>query len=197
MSNKIKYGLKNVHYSPITEITESGKTTVSFTTPIAIPGAVNLTLSPVGDTTPFYADNVEYFTAIANNGYDGTLEMALIPDSFKTTILKEVLDTNKVQFEENDKQPAPFGLLFEFDGDSNATRHVMYYCKATRPNIESSTKGQGIEPKTETLTLTCRSLPGSTVIKAKTTSETTKATYDSWYETVYQKVTETGEESDV
>ncbi|WP_410496804.1 phage tail protein [Cellulosilyticum sp. ST5] len=196
MSNKIKYGLKNVHYSPITEITEGGKTTVTFATPIAITGAVNLTLSPVGDTTPFYADNVEYFTAIANNGYDGTLEMALIPDSFKVTILKEVLDTNKVQFEENDKQPAPFALLFEFDGDSSSTRHVMYNCKATRPNIESSTKGQSIEPKTETLTLTCRSLPGSAIIKAKTTSETTPATYDSWYGTVYQKVTEASGESE-
>ena len=192
MSNKIKYGLKNVHYSPITETTAAGKTTVTFATPIAIPGAVNLTLSPVGDTTPFYADNMEYFTAIANNGYDGTLEMALIPDSFKVTILKEVLDTNKVQFEENDKQPAPFALLFEFDGDNSATRHVMYFCKATRPNIESSTKGQSIEPKTETLTLTCRTIPGSTLIKAKTTSETTSPIYEAWYSAVYQKASEAG-----
>lgn len=193
MSNKIKYGLKNVHYSPITETTVAGKTTVTFATPITIPGAVNLTLSPVGDTTPFYADNMEYFTAIANNGYDGSLEMALIPDSFKVTILKEVLDTNKVQFEENDKQPAAFALLFEFDGDSSSTRHVMYNCKATRPNIESSTKGQSIEPKTETLNLTCRTLPGSTLIKAKTTSDTTSTIYEAWYGAVYQKASEVGE----
>ena len=143
----------------------------------------------MGDTTPFYADNVEYFTAIANNGYDGTLEMALIPDSFKVTVLKEVLDTHKVQFEENDKQPAPFALLFEFEGDLKSTRHVMYYCKATRPNIESSTKGQGIEPKTETLNLTCRSMPSATIIKAKTTDETDAAIYTDWYKTVYQKTT--------
>lgn len=103
-------------------------------------------------------DNMEYFTAIANNGYDGTIEMALIPDTFKVTILKEMLDTKKVQFEQSDQQPAPFALLFEFEGDVKATRHAMYYCKATRPNIENSTKGQGIEPKTETLNLTCRTL---------------------------------------
>lgn len=187
MSNKIKFGLKNVHYAPITETAEAGATEVSFASPIPIPGAVNLSLSPVGDTTPFYADNVEYFTAIANNGYDGTLEMALIPDAFKSTVLKEVLDTNKVQFEENDKQPAPFALLFEFEGDSKATRHAMYYCKATRPNIESSTKGQSIEPKTETLNLTCRSMPGTTIIKAKTTEETDAKTYSDWYKSVYQK----------
>lgn len=189
MSNKIKFGLKNVHYAPITETVTDGITEVTFATPIPIPGAVNLSLSPVGDTTPFYADNVEYFTAIANNGYDGTLEMALIPDTFKATVLKEVLDTNKVQFEENDKQPSPFALLFEFEGDLKATRHAMYYCKAARPNIESSTKGQGIEPKTETLNLTCRSMPGTTIIKAKTTDETDAAIYTDWYKTVYQKTT--------
>ena len=189
MSNKIKFGLKNVHYAPITETVTASITEVTFATPVPIPGAVNLSLSPVGDTTPFYADNVEYFTAIANNGYDGTLEMALIPDTFKSTVLKEVLDTNKVQFEENDKQPAPFALLFEFEGDVKATRHAMYYCKAARPNIESSTKGQGIEPKTETLNLTCRSVPGTAIIKAKTTDATDATTYTNWYKAVYQKST--------
>lgn len=68
-------------------------------------------------------------------------------------------------------------------------RHAMYYCKAARPNIESSTKGQGIEPKTETLNLTCRSMPGTTIIKAKTTDETDSATYVDWYKSVYQKTT--------
>lgn len=190
MSNKIKYGLKNVHYAPVTETITEGVTSVTFSTPVVILGAVNLTLSPVGDTTPFYADDMEYYTAIANNGYDGSIEMALIPDSFKVTILKEIVDAKKVQFEESDKQPAPFALLFEFAGDVKATRHVMYYCKATRPNIESGTKGQSIEPKTETLNLTCRNLPGTTIIKAKTTDETDETTYNNWYKSVYEKSTE-------
>lgn len=192
MSNKIKYGLKNVHYASITETNTEGVIEVTFGTPIPVPGAVNLVLSPVGESTPFYADNTEYFTTIANNGYDGTLEMALIPDTFKVEILKEVLDSKKVQFEENDRQPAPFALLFEFEGDVKAIRHVMYYCKAARPNIESLTKGQTIEPKSETLNLTCRSIPGTTIIKAKTTSETDTATYDNWYKTVYEKTEEIG-----
>jgi len=187
MSNKIKYGLKNVHYAPITEEVLEGVTKITFGKPILIAGAVNLALSPVGDTTPFYADNMEYFTAIANNGYDGTVEMAIIPDSFKVTVLKEVVDANKVQFEESDKQPAPFAMLFEFEGDIKATRHLMYNCKAARPSIESSTKGQGIEPKTETLNLSCRLMPGTNIVKAKTTAETEAITYDGWYGAVYLK----------
>lgn len=59
----------------------------------------------------------------------------------------------------------------------------MYYCKATRPNIKSGTKGQGIEPKIETFNLTCRTLPGTAIIKAKTTDETESVTYTGWYKT--------------
>lgn len=59
----------------------------------------------------------------------------------------------------------------------------MYYSKATRPNIKSGTKGQGIEPKIETFNLTCRTLPGTAIIKAKTTDETESVTYTGWYKT--------------
>ena len=65
MSNKIKYGLKNVHYASITETNTEGVIDVTFGTPTPVPGAVNLVLSPVGESTPFYADNTEYFTTIA------------------------------------------------------------------------------------------------------------------------------------
>ena len=46
-------------------------------------GAVSLTLDPAGNETSFYADNVVYFSAYANNGYTGTIEFAHIPDGFK------------------------------------------------------------------------------------------------------------------
>ena len=77
-----------------------------------------------------------------------------------------------------------FALLFEFDGDQKAIRHVLYNCAATRPSIESETKEDTVEPTTETLTISATALPNGQ-IKAKTSDETDPQTYDGWYKTVY------------
>ena len=81
MANKIKYGLSRVYYALATIDTSTGKAT--YSTPVAIPGAVSLSMDPSGESNKFYADNVAYATFAANAGYEGTLEVALIPDSFK------------------------------------------------------------------------------------------------------------------
>ena len=82
MANKVKYGLKNVHYSVISETNG----VVSHATPKPHPGAVNIALSAVGEKVKFPADDIEdYFSENVNNGYDGDLEMALISDDFRVS----------------------------------------------------------------------------------------------------------------
>ena len=119
MANKVKYGIKNVHYAVITE---SGGT-LTYGTPVAIPGAVSLSLDASGDTNNFYADNIVYFSTSANNGYEGDLEVALIPDSFKVDVLGEVLDTKGFYVERTGQPTKEFALLFQFEGDESATKH--------------------------------------------------------------------------
>lgn len=179
--NKIKYNLKNVYYAKLTE--EAGA--VTYAKPVPIPGAVSLSLDAEGDTSPFYADGVTYYVSVSNNGYSGDLEIALIPDEFRTEILGDVKDTNNVLTENADATVESFALLFQFDGDVKGIRHVLYSCKATRPTIESETKEDTIEPKTETLSLTVSPMTDGRV-KAKTTDDTPEETYNKWFEKVYE-----------
>lgn len=149
MANKVKFGLSNCYYAVLNE------TDGTYATPVAMPGAVNLSLDQEGETNNFRADNMDYYVSVSNNGYSGDLELALIPDSFMTDVMGEVKEqTSGLQYEIGDVKPKPFALLFQFEGDAKASRHVLYNCKATRPTIASQATDTGIEPVTETLSLT-------------------------------------------
>lgn len=181
-NNKIKYNLKNVHAAKLTRDTEGGYT---YATPKPIPGAVSISLDAEGDSSPFYADGVVYFRTNSNNGYSGDLEIALIPEWFRTEILKEKLDKNGVLVERADASEAEkFALLFEFDGDAHSIRHVLYNCNAARPSIESETREDTIDPGTEKLSLTADPRDDG-LVKSRTGDTTAKETYDNWYKTVY------------
>ena len=185
MSNKVKYNLKNVHAAKLTTSVVQGVTTYTYATPQAIPGAVSLSLDAEGDSSPFYADGIVYFRSYANNGYSGDLEIALIPEWFRTEILKETLDSNGVLVEVSDNsENVKFALLFEFDGDEKAIRHVLYNCSASRPGIESKTKEESIEPGTETLNLKADPRADG-LVKSRTGDTTDATTYAGWYQAVY------------
>ena len=185
MSNKVKYNLKNVHAAKLTETVTEGVPSFAYAKPQAIPGAVSINLDAEGDSSPFYADGIVYFRTFANNGYSGDLEIALIPEWFRTEILKEALDKNGVLVERADNsENVKFALLFEFDGDVNAIRHVLYNCTASRPSIESKTKEESIEPGTETLSLTADPREDG-LVKSRTGDTTDETTYANWYKTVY------------
>lgn len=188
--NKVKYNLKNVHAAVLTKGDDG---TFSYATPIAIPGAVSLSLDAEGESSPFYADGIVYFRSTANNGYSGDLEIALVPEWFRKTILQEQLDRNGVLVERSDvTESVYFALLFEFDGDVNCIRHVLYNCTASRPSIESETKEATIEPGTEKISLTADPREDG-LVKSRTGDETSAETYNGWYDAVYVPVTSTGE----
>ena len=180
MANKIKYGIRSVYYAVATEGTGGALT---YATPVALPGAVNLTLSQEGEQNTFYADDVAYFTSNSNNGYSGTLEVALIPDSFKTDVLGETT-SNGVLVEHANTIPKEFALLFEFQGDDKATRHALLRCTCSRPDVAGATKEASIEPQTETLNLTAMPRINDTLVKFSCPASATTA-YASWFSAVY------------
>ena len=180
--NKIEFGLENVHWAPITKIDATG---VTYGTPQPLPGAVELTLEPKGDLMEFEADNITYYATQTNQGYEGTLKIALLTDEFRKTALGESQDSNsKAMYELATSLSSPFALMFQFRGDKKNVRHVMHNCVANRAPVGSKTKGNG-EPNTVDLKLRAMPRPNDDLVKARTHETTPKETYDNWFKTVF------------
>ncbi len=148
--NKIVYGLQDVH------IAFQSTTPGTYEAPVDIPGAVKFTTTAVSQQVDFYADNIPYFTIEANNGYTGQLEMALIPSEILAEMLGWDVDSNGMLVEIADAKPKKFALMAQVEGDEKARRFVYYDVMAMRPDQDLETKGETIEPKTETLPVVIR-----------------------------------------
>lgn len=189
MANKVKYGLKNVYYAKAT--INNVDQTATYGTPVRWPGAVSISLDAEGEASKFRADNIDYWVGQSNNGYTGDFESALIPDSFRKDILGDITDENGVLIEDSGALTQEFALIFQFEGDAKATRHVLYNCTATRPSVSGQTTDENIEPQTETLTLTAVAIHNSSInkdiIKARCSEGDTP--YENWFSAVYQPTT--------
>lgn len=181
--NKVQFNLKNVHYA---RINEEG----TFETPVAIPGAVTLTLDPQGSTTPFYADGIVYYTSVANNGYSGDLEVARIPDQMMVEIWKFELDeADGVLIETAGVDPDSFALLYQIDGDVNEDYYCLYNCTGTRPGIGGTTNTDSKTPQTRKSTISA--VPTATGrVMARTTPTTSEDVKTNWFKKVYEKSAE-------
>ena len=131
--NKVHYDLQNVY---VAEVTVDESDAVTFGTPERLRGAISMDLSAQGDTVTLRADGINYYVNNSNNGYQGDLTLAMVPDWFKEKYLGMTLSTKDKVLVENatTDKPKAFALLYEFQGDANARRHVMYNCLAARPS---------------------------------------------------------------
>ena len=184
MANKVEFGISNLYVGTYT-VGSGGSVTMG--TPYHQAGAVSFSPEEQSESNTFYADNVAYATFAANAGYEGTLEIALISDDFRKDILGEVVDSD-IQIEKASSTTHPFALLFQFEGDDTATKHVIYKCSATRPSIAGQTTEEEIEPQTETLTITAGSIHNATVNKdiVKARCASGDDAYSGWFSAVWQ-----------
>lgn len=183
--SKVRYGLKNVHFVP-GEINDDGSVTYENTV-YRWPGAVDLNMEAVGEATKFRADNTDYWVGQSNSGYEGDLETALIPDTFREKVLGEVKDANDVTYERISAPTKVFALMFQMEVDDGAYRHVMYNCTASRPAVAAHTTEETLEPQTETVSLTAASIYvkaiDEDIVKSRAARGTAK--YDTWFDAPY------------
>lgn len=188
-ANKVHFGLKNVHYAKITYSTAGVPT---WSAPVAVQGAVNVTLSKESGSTDFYADDTKFFHLASNNGYTGSLEMADFPVQMRQDLWNQtVTTTSKLIVEDVNAQPVEFALMFETDGDMGAERFCFYRCIADRPDVAGATKTDSVEVQTQTCDLTVMPVIDPTVSSAingkvyyRTTADTPSGTYTSFFNSV-------------
>lgn len=183
-TNKIQYGIQDVYYAVATA-GEGG--VLTYGTPVRIPGARSISLSSSGDATTWHADNTVYFATNANNGYEGDLVVASLPDSFKTDVLGQTLDAKGFLVERADATPKEFALLFQFQGDVHAVRHCMYRCTASRPEVSSSTVEDTIEPQDQTISITAMPRVTDKVVKAECSyDDGADSSYAKWFTAIQE-----------
>ena len=191
-ANKVKFGLKNVHYALVTETVASddtGTITSTYGTVKALAGAVSLSMSSSASKSVFRADNSDYYISYGEGGYEGDLEVAKVNEDFLKDVLGFVEDNDKILVESGAafKTTNYFALTFEFDGDQQATKHCLYKCSASRPNIASQTTGENgsTDPQTETLTITAvPRADADKYIHLQTQDSTSTAVIEAWYTAV-------------
>lgn len=179
--DKVKFGIKNVHAFPIESLNAGIPT---YGSPIAIPGAVSFSMGAQGDINKFYADNIVYYQSSANNGYEGDLTLALIPEEFYQKIFGQTPDENGVMTENASVEAKAFAMTFEEDGDQTGTKFVLYNCTATRPTKELQTIEDSKTPVTQALTVSAVPLASGDVL-GMTTATTPEATLNNWHSAVY------------
>ena len=185
--NKVRFGLKNVYYAVLTE--SSDNTNNTYATPVAVPGAVTLTMDSNGTDGTFYADNVAYYKTFANNGYSGELEMARVNDAMLKDVWGMTVEGG-ILTEKTGIQPKPFALLFQIEGDQKEELHVLYRVVPTsKPSMGSQTVGEEVEPVTQTFSFDALPLVTGPsyqagLIQGKTIDTTATATRTAWFTAV-------------
>lgn len=183
MADKVKFGIKNVHFFPITATSSTGVPTYGDV--INVPGTVSLSLDAQSQISKFYADNMVYYQTASNNGYEGDLSVALIPEEVMTTILGYTKDSDGVITETGVAVPKAFAMTFEEEGDQVGTKFVLYNCTLTKPSRSYATTEEERTPSTQTLTISAVALTDGNIM-AMSTDTTDSTVLQDWHTKVYK-----------
>ena len=150
-SNKVTFGLSNVHIGEY-KVDSSGSATLG--TPMALPGAVSLSLDPETLEIEFYADNVKYYAQNGDNGFTGSLEVAMFTKEIKLALMgyAETADGGIVNVKGATK-PAVY-IAFEAKGDAQNSRGLLLNVSMGPIKHEHKTNEDKAEVETDSVDIT-------------------------------------------
>lgn len=149
MSNKVWFGLSNIHYTEWDEATSAPKGK-----PTELPGAVSLTLEREAESSTFYADNKPYYVSYSKGEQTGTLTSATFTDDFLVSHGGYVKLQGGGFAESLNAKPKAFCLAFQVEGDESSAIYVMYNVKASAISRSFETISKNVEIKPEELPIT-------------------------------------------
>lgn len=177
MSNKVTFGLTNVHYSLAT-VSEDG--VWSFTTPKRLIGAQEITTEAIGGSAQVYADDKVLATLVSNSGTTITLKLTALDDEFKKDILGYKEDSESNLVEVLDGEIKTFALGYEIQGDIKARRVWYFLCTATPVGDASKSKTDSIEANSVSLSITARPIEAGNNLIIRTISYTGNTGYSTF-----------------
>jgi len=188
-NNKKHFDVLNFYYAVGTKDQATGM--VTYGVPVKEPGIESISAKAQGSQSITRADGINYLVNVSNTGYEITAKEVMLSDAMRQAVLAEVKDSTKgLQYEDADADMPVFACLFEFKGDKYHTRHVMYNCTASRPDLSGENKDNQQEPDDDEITITASPQP-MTVDAAGTVKNIVKAfaneadsAYKDWFSAV-------------
>lgn len=180
---KVLFNIKKLHFSPIESVDENGKPTYGES--IAIPGTVSLSLESEGDSEPFYADGINYYTGPSSASYSGTIENALFGAEVLKKIWGYVEDSNK-NLVDTTQPPKEFGAQFAVDSDDGEVYFTLYRVAATRPslNFQTNEDSQTINPQSIDITVSAIPDEENTTSVLKSYADKNATNYKTYFDAI-------------
>jgi phi13 family phage major tail protein len=183
---RIRFGFSNLHYAVATE---GAGGALTYGTPSAIRGAVNMNMTPAGNQFNESADNTTWYSGTTNDGYTGSIEFedTAAADAFLEEVLGHTKATNGLVVEAANDEPKEFAIMAQFElkgGEESGKRAVFYRCIATRPDIGGETVETGSAPNIAHNVVNITALPRINDNKVKGSAVSTDTIYANFFTAV-------------
>lgn len=150
MAEKVKFGLSNVYVA----LRKDTGDAITYEKPVAVPGAINASITRNSDQNILYADNKAYFVANKKSSQEIELEVADIARDILIGYLGYIKSSNGSLLETDATVTPHFALMFQIETDEKSRKIRYYNCTAVEADEEYSTSEETIDPTTSTMNVT-------------------------------------------